>query len=103
VYVNLTYVDSSNVPIENAKLIAEEMTGWLREVEGFKGLMVLSREGSSIGLAFWESREVAERHSVLRRQFVERITFVADLKITDMVDYDITFAHLAPDLLDFTA
>ncbi len=51
----------SDQPIENATIVAEEMLRWFREIEGFEGLLMLSKEGTTLGLTFWESREVAER------------------------------------------
>ncbi len=44
------------------------MLRWLRESEGFEGLLMLSKEGTTLALTFWES-EVAERHRVARMQF----------------------------------
>ena len=31
------------------------MVRWLREIEGFDGFVMLTGEGSAIGLSFWES------------------------------------------------
>jgi hypothetical protein len=101
VYVSLTRVKTSDQPIENATIVAEEMERWLRDIEGFRGMLMLSREGTTLGLTFWESREVAERHRVLRMQFLDRMTSVADVQIEEMVDFDVTFARLAPQLTDF--
>ena len=93
-YVNLTRVNTSDQPIENATIVAEEMLRWLHDMEGFEGLLMLSRPGTTIGLAFWESREVAERHRVVRMEFLDRMTSVADVEIEETVGYDLTFAHL---------
>jgi hypothetical protein len=76
----------------------KEMLGWLREIEGFEGILVISREGTTLGLTFWESREVAERHRVVRMQFLDRMTSVADVRVEKMVDYEVAFAHLGPQL-----
>jgi hypothetical protein len=102
VFVSLTRVTTSDQPIENATIIAEEMLRWLREIEGFHGMVVLSREGSSVGLTFWESREVAEQHRVARMQFLDRMTSVADVQIEEILDYDVTFANLGPVVIDST-
>ena len=47
---------------------------WLRDIEGYHGFLMLSQEGSAIGLTFWESRDVAEHHRTVRMQFIERMT-----------------------------
>jgi len=96
VHVSLTRVETSDQPIENATIVAEEMFRWLRDIEGFEGLLMLSKPGTTLGLTFWESRAVAERHRVARTQFLDRMTTVADVRVEEMVDYEITFAQLGP-------
>jgi hypothetical protein len=96
VYVACTRVKTSDQPIENAAIVAQEMTSWLRDIDGFEGFLMLSREGSTMGLTFWESRDVAERHRVARMNFIERMTSVAGVEIEPIVDYEVTFAELGP-------
>ena len=81
-------------PIEDATIVGEEMTRRLREIDGFGGFLLLSRKGASSGLPFWDSREFAERHRVVQRQFLERMTSVADVQIEEIVDHQVTFAEL---------
>ena len=100
-FVSLTRVKTSDQPVGNATIVAEEMVRWLREIEGFHGMLMLSREGTTLGLTFWESREIAERHRVPRMQFVERMTAVAGVEIEEILDYDVTFAELDPLVHDF--
>ena len=99
-YVSLTRVKTSDQPIENATIVAEEMFRWFREMEGFEGLLMLSKEGTTLGLTFWESREVADRHRVPRMQFRDRMTSAAGVEVEETVDYDVTFAHLGPRVTD---
>jgi len=102
VHVSLTRVTTSDQPIENATIVAEEMHRWLRDIEGFQGMLMLSREGTTLGLTFWESEEVAERHRVPRMEFLRRMTSVANVQIEEIVDYKLMFAHLGPLLTDQT-
>jgi len=95
-YVSGARVKTGNEPIENAPIVAEEMHSWLREIDGFEGLLMLSREGSTIGLTFWQSRDVAERHRVARMEFLNRITSVVDVEIEEILDYEVTFANVPP-------
>ena len=97
-YVNLTRVSTSDQPIENATIVAEEMLKWHRDIDGFEGLLMLSREGTSLGLTFWESSEAAQRHRVVRMQFLDRMTSIADVQIEEILDFQVTFAHLGPRL-----
>jgi heme-degrading monooxygenase HmoA len=102
-YVSLTRVKTSDQPIENATIVAEEMLRWFREMEGFEGLLMLSKEGTTLGLTFWESREVAERYRVSRMQFRDRMTSAANVEVEETVDYEVMFAHLGPSLAAFGA
>ena len=95
-YVSMTTVATGDEPIENAAIVAEEMLGWLRDVEGFEGLMMLSKEGTTVGLSFWETREVAERLRPLRLQFLERITAVAAVEIQKIEGFDVVVNRGAP-------
>jgi hypothetical protein len=93
-YVSGARVKTADQPVENATIVAEEMHSWLREIDGFEGLLMLSRPGSTIGLTFWESRDVAERHRVARMEFLNRMTSVVDVEIEEILDYELTFANV---------
>lgn len=99
-YVSFTRVSTSDQPIENATIVAEEMVRWLRDIEGFDGFLMLSREGTTLGLTFWESREVADRHRVARMEFISRMTSVAEVQIEEMLDFEVTLANLGPRLTE---
>jgi hypothetical protein len=95
-FVSSTRVRTSDQPIEIATIVAQEMTGWLRDIDGFEGFVMLSREGTTVGMAFWESREAADRHRVARMRFIERMSSVAGVEIEEMVEYQVMFAELGP-------
>ena len=97
-FVSLTSTDTTGQPVENAKVVAEEMDRWLRETEGFEGFMLLAGEGRALGLVFWESREVAERHGEARKQFRERMLGIAGVTIEDVVGYELVYASVGPGL-----
>jgi hypothetical protein len=99
VYVTVTTADTTGEPIENAPVVAEEMERWLRDTDGFEGFLLLAREGKAVGLVFWTSREVAERHSFARTQFRERMLLIANVQIEEVVDYDVAFARFGPGLI----
>ncbi|MDX6591255.1 MAG: hypothetical protein QOJ13_451 [Gaiellales bacterium] len=95
-YANVTRVQTGDQPLENATIVAEEMVRWLRDIEGFQGFLMLSREGTTMGISFWESRKVADQHRAGRMAFIGRMTSVADVVIDEMVDFDVMFAQLGP-------
>ena len=93
-HVTLTRVNTGDHPIESAGIFAEEMLTWLRDVEGFEGLLMLSRDGESVGLTFWATREEAERQGAVRQQFIQRLTAAVDVEIVERTGYELTFGHL---------
>ena len=101
-YVSLTRATIEDQPVEDATIVAEEMVRWLRDIEGFDGFLMLTGEGSAIGLTFWESREVADRHRVARMQFLSRMTSIAAVQIEGTEEFEVTFAELGPLLVGFS-
>ena len=87
---------SPEQPLEVATFAGETMLPWLREIEGFEGLVMLSNEesGTTLVVSFWESREVAEQHLEARVRFRERITAAVDVEVEDATDYEVTFVDL---------
>ena len=83
-------------------IVAEEMLRWLREIEGFDGLLIVSREGTTLGLTFWESREIAQRHRVARMQFLDRMTTVAGVEVEETSEFEVALAELGPRLTSFS-
>ena len=100
VHVRFTRINTADQPIDRATIVAEEMLGWLRDMEGFRGLVTLSREGTTLGITFWESRELSDRHLPTRMEFLGRMTSMADVQVEESDDYDLTFAYLAPGAVD---
>jgi hypothetical protein len=100
VFVSITTVDSKGRPLEEATLVGQEMERWLREIEGFQGFMMLHGDGTTLGVAFWESAEAAERQRTIRSQFVERITSVVDVDIQSVDEFELAFARLGPSVAD---
>jgi hypothetical protein len=75
-------------------MVGEEMLRWFREMEGFEGLLMLSKQGTTLALTFWASPELAERRRTARMQFRDRMTAAAGAEVEETVDYEVTFAHL---------
>ena len=98
-YCTMTTTSAPQVSVEEGRMVADEMERWLRDLEGFEGFLLLASEDEGIGIAFWESREVAERYAPLRAEFRERILSLAGVEIEDVVDYEVAFARLGPRLL----
>ena len=82
-----------------AAMAGETMDTWLRDLEGFAGLLVLSNAetGTTQVLTVWESREVAERHQAARTRLREKITETVSVEVKELQSYDVAFADL-PEL-----
>ncbi|HWJ45566.1 MAG TPA: hypothetical protein VNR63_09285, partial [Gaiellaceae bacterium] len=83
-HVTVTRVSTGDQPVGTATIVGEEMHRWLRDLEGFAGMLVVSREGTSLGLTFWESSEIAERYRALRDEFRARMIGVAGVEIEEV-------------------
>ena len=81
---------------EIAEMVGETMIDWLREIDGFGGLLILSNEdtGTSQVIALWESEEIAEHHRAARMRLRDQVTATVDVEVVDTVPYQVTFAHL---------
>jgi hypothetical protein len=96
----MTRVRTSDESIGDSSILAEEMLDWLRQIEGFEGMLMVAREDTVIGMTFWRSSEIAERHRVARMQFIERLTSVVNVEIEETGGYDLTFASLGDALAE---
>jgi hypothetical protein len=99
VHATIVRVGTGDQDIAIAGVVGEEMLVWLRDLEGFVGSMMLSRHGTTLTLTFWESAELAARHSAVRGEFRQRISDVAGVELENVEEFEVTFAHLGPLLV----
>jgi head-tail adaptor len=101
VYVTVTKTrDPLGQPLEVATIAGEEMLPWLRQIDGFDGLLMLSNEaeGTTLVLTFWQDREVAERHRDARARFREQVTAAVRVTVEEVTEYEVSFADVGPRL-----
>jgi hypothetical protein len=79
-----------------AAMAGETMVEWLRDLEGFEGLVMLSNDetGTTHVISFWASKEVAERSRVARLKLRDRITTTVSVEVQETEAYDVAFADL---------
>lgn len=96
VHVTVTRTkDLVGQPLEVATMAGEEMLRWLRPIEGFEGLLVLSNdEGSTLVISFWKSRGVAEEHRAARMRLRDRVTAMVNVEVQETTDYEVMLAEL---------
>jgi hypothetical protein len=95
VHVTIVRVGTGEQDIATATIVGDEMLRWLSDLDGFVGLMMLSRAGTTLSMTIWESTEIAERHQAVRQEFRERISAVAQVEIETVEEFEVTFAHVA--------
>lgn len=93
-YVSITRCDTSESVDDDGLIVGEEMDGWLRALEGYRGLMLLTHGDETLGLAFWDSEELARRNDQLRREFRERMLTLAGIRILGVDGYDVAFSRV---------
>ncbi len=94
-HATIVRVTTGEQDISTATIVGDEMLRWLRDLEGFVGLTMLSRTGTTLTITLWESTEVAERHQAVRGEFRERISAIAGVEIQEVEEFEVTFAHVA--------
>ena len=98
-YASLTTTTSTDL-VDNvsevAEMAAETMVAWLREIDGFAGLLMLSNDATGVAqvITFWESREVADRHLEARMRLRDRITKTVGVDVRETEHYDVVLAQL---------
>jgi hypothetical protein len=79
-----------------ATMAGETMVEWLRDVEGFEGLLMLSNQetGTTHVVTFWTDAESAERSRVARLQLRDRITATVSVEVQETQPFEVAFADL---------
>ena len=79
-----------------AAMAGETMVEWLRELEGFEGLLMLASDetGFTHGISLGESEEVAERSRFARLRLRDRITSTVSVEVQETEPYHVAFAEL---------
>jgi heme-degrading monooxygenase HmoA len=97
VHATLTTTRGSNEDMASlAVMTGEAMRPWLRDIEGFLGLTLLTNQatGTTHVILFWESEEVAQRHRVARMKLRERITSTLNIEVQETESYDVSYADV---------
>jgi hypothetical protein len=91
-----TLGQSGEDQLDLAVMVGETMLRWLRDTEGFEGLLMLSDEesGTTHVITFWESAEVAEKSRISRLQLRDRITETVSVEVQETRPYTVSFADL---------
>jgi hypothetical protein len=81
---------------EIAVMVGETMAAWLAEIDGFKGLLMLTDAptGTVQVVALWESKEIADRHRAARTSLRDRVSATVEVEVQETVGWDVPYTYL---------
>jgi hypothetical protein len=81
---------------EISVMVGETLVSWLREVEGFEGLLMLNdaATGTVQAVALWESEQAAERHRAARARLRERVSATVDVQLEETTGWEVPYVYL---------
>lgn len=91
-HASLTTVRGAGADVAGtARLAAESMVAWLREFEGYRGLLVFAdaETGTARIMTLWESSEALERSARGRGQVRESMVAAAGAEIESVERYEL--------------
>ena len=91
-YASLTTVRDGGPEVSTtARMAAESMLTWLREFDGYRGLLILGdpESGTSRIVSFWDSREALERSDKGRREVRDSMVAAAGAQLESVVPYEL--------------
>lgn len=100
-YASLTTVRGAGPEVSAiARMAAESMLAWLREFDGYRGLLVLSdpSTGNARIVSFWDSIEALDRSDRGRREVRESMVAAAGAELESVVRYDLFLGKNFPSL-----
>ena len=76
-----------------AKTVGDTMLTWLREFDGYTGLMILTNQESGLAqvITSWESEEAAERSKLARLKMRDQMTATVQMEVTATEPYAVAF------------
>jgi hypothetical protein len=98
-YASLTTVRGAGPDVSaTARMAAESMLAWLREFDGYRGLLVLGdpEAGNARIVSFWESLEALERSDRGRREVRESMIAAAGAELESVDRWELFYGEDLP-------
>ena len=79
--------------VETARMAGESMLTWLREFDGYQGLVILAdpETGTARFMTKWDSREAVQRSEQGRRQVRESMIAAAGAQLEQVELFEVVF------------
>lgn len=91
-FASLTTVRGGDANVgQTARMAAESMVEWLRQFDGYQGLLVFADPGSGSAriMTLWDTRESAERSARGRQQVRESMVGAAGVELESVELYEL--------------
>lgn len=77
-------------------MTGDAMRGWLAELDGFRGLMILTDEPRGVGhvLTFWDSQEAVVKTRSTRRTMREKLAATVGVEVTAYEEFAVATLEL---------
>jgi hypothetical protein len=99
-YASLTTVRGAGAEVSaTAGMAAESMLAWLREFDGYRGLLVLGdpSTGNARIVSFWDSLEALERSDRGRREVRESMVAAAGAELESVDRWELFYGEELPE------
>jgi hypothetical protein len=76
-----------------AKVVGETMEPWMRQFEGYQGLMILTDQesGKARMITFWESQEAADKSRPGRLKMRDQLSGTIGVRVEGTEPYTVSF------------
>jgi hypothetical protein len=91
-FANMTSVKTDRTDLDgDARMAADALIPWVRQFEGYRGMIVLSNaeSGTARFVTFWEDQDALERSERGRMQVREQMAKTAGVDIDDVQAYSV--------------
>ena len=95
-YVSHTSVCEAGPKVaETSKLAAESMLSWLRDFDGYQGMVIVAdaESGTARFMTFWDSLDSAQRSEKGRQQVRESMIAAAGAKLDSVQLFEVVLDH----------
>jgi hypothetical protein len=94
-----TVVGPAEGMAEIGRMAGDAMEGWLRDYDGYLGLVVMTDEGGERAhvITFWDSPGAEQRSRPGRTGMRDRLAETVGMHVEGMQVYDVPVLHLLPE------
>ena len=84
---------------EIGRMAGEAMEGWLRDYDGYRGLIILTSQSGETAhvITLWETREAEQSSRTTRAALRDRLAATAGMEVVSMEPYDLPVIEIIPE------